>query len=249
MPLTPEQRVEIKAIFTRMASNTFERIRGVSLADHAINPFVAVLVARTPADLAEFIVNQRAERGLVTSFGMQLQNIARLVGRVMHSSGVAGADLEGMHEVLRRHLLMQVKSGPDTVNLDIASQIKTKLNQAERRIRAGGLPNGWSVVKMLGMCYGQPGNRNGFVLGLGDEGIDVDKIGREFWGFIADDPNLHEELFDLALNVASNYTNSSGMTLAEAISRAKASLEREITERYGDNAGGIDWNRLLDANM
>lgn len=249
MPLTPEKQVEIEAIFTKMASNTFDRIRSVSLDDHAINPFVAVLVARTPSDLAEFIVNQRAERGLVTSFGMQLQNIARLVGSVMHSSGVAGADLEGMHDALKRHVLMQVKSGPDTVNLDIASQIRTKLNQAERRIRAGGLPAAWSVDKMLGMCYGQPRHRNGFVLRLGEDGVDVDKIGREFWTFIADDPNLYKELFSLALVVASNYKNSSGKTLAQAISDSKDALEREIATKYGDGAGGIDWNKLLDDNM
>lgn len=249
MPLTPEQQAEIEGIFTKIASNTFARIRSVSLADHAINPFIAVLVARTPGDLAEFIVNQRAERGLVTSFGMQLQNIARLVGKIMHSSGVAGADLEGMHQEFRRHVLMQVKSGPDTINLDIASQIRTKLNQAERRIKAGGLPVGWSVDKMLGMCYGQPRHRNGFVLGLGDDGIDVNKIGREFWAFIADDTNLYKELFGLALVVASNYKNSSGKTLAQAISDAKDSLEGEIAAKYGDGAGGIDWNKLLTDNM
>lgn len=249
MPLTPDQEVEIRDIFTRMASKTFDRIRNVSLEDHAINPFIAVLVARTPGDLAEFIVNQRAERGLVTSFGMQLQNIARIVGRVMHSSGVAGADLEGMDSSLQRHVLMQVKSGPDTVNLDIANQIKTKLNQAERRIRAGGLPPGWSVIKMLGMCYGQAQHRNSFILNLGNDGVDVDKIGREFWSFIADDPNLFLELFDLALSVASSYKNSSGKTLAQAISDAKSALKDEIEAKYGDGLGGIDWKKLLDHNM
>jgi len=249
MPLTPDQRKEVEAIFTKMASNAFERIRGVSLAAHAINPFLAVLVARTPSDLAEFIVNQRVERGLVTSLGMQLQKIGRIVGSVMHSSGVAGADLEGQHETLKRHLLMQVKSGPDTVNLDIANQIHSKLNQAERRIKSGGLPAGWSVEKMLGMCYGQPRHRNGFVLGLGDEGVDVGKIGREFWTFITDDPNTYQELFALAAAVALSYKNASGKTLAQAISDAKTALEGEIENKYGDGSGGIDWNRLLDDNM
>jgi hypothetical protein len=249
MPFTPEQREELEGIFTQMASNAFERIRGLSLSAHAVNPFLSVLVARTPAELAEFIVNQRVERGLVTSLGMQLQKIARIVGSVMHSSGVAGADLEGQHAGLQRHLLMQVKSGPDTVNLDIANQIKSKLNQAERRIRSGGLSAGWSVEKMLGMCYGQPRHRNGFVLGLGTEGIDVEKIGRAFWEFITDDPDMFRDLFALAATIALNYKNGSGKTLAEAISDAKAALTAEITSKYGDGLGEIDWDKLLNDNM
>lgn len=249
MPLTPDQKQEIEAIFTKMAKNTFTRVKGISLAAHAINPFVAVLVARSPADLAEFIVNQRVERGLVTSLGTQLQKVARIVGSVMYSSGVAGADLEGQHEALQRHLLMQVKSGPDTVNLDIANQIHTKLNQAERRIKGGGLPAGWSVEKMLGMTYGRPDHRSGFVIGLGDKGVDVSKIGREFWDFITDDDNMHRELFALAATVALKYRNGSGKTLPEAISDAKTALTAEIEAKYGDALGGINWEKLLDDNM
>lgn len=249
MPLTPDQHQELEAIFTKMAGDVFARIRGVSLSAHAINPFLAVLVARAPSDLAEFIVNQRVERGLVTSLGMQLQKIGRIVGSVMYSSGVAGADLEGQHDTLKRHLLMQVKSGPDTVNLDIANQIHSKLNQAERRIKSGGLAAGWSVDKMLGMCYGQPRHRNGFVLKLGDQGIDVDKIGREFWGFITDDPSMYKELFAIAAEVALNYKNGSGKTLAQAISEAKTALTAEIEAKYGDGLGGIDWDKLVNDNM
>lgn len=249
MPLTQQQQSEVEAIFTKMASKAFSRLKDLSLSAHAINPFIAVLVARTPEGLAEFIVNQRVERGLVTSLGTQLQKIARLVGSVMHSSGVAGADLEGMHNELKRHVLMQVKSGPDTVNLDIAKQIGVNLNQAERRIKAGGLPQQWSVEKMLGMCYGQLRHRNGFVLRLGDDGVDVSKIGRDFWGFITDDPNLYRELFNSALDVALTYKNSSGKTLAQAIADAKSSLTAEIEDKYGDRVGGIEWRKLLDDNM
>lgn len=249
MPLTPEQRTEVEVIFTKMARKTFERVRGVSLAAHAINPFIAVLIARTPADLAEFIVNQRAERGLVTSFGMQLQNVARLVGSVMHSSGVPGADLEGLHDSLKRHVLMQVKSGPDTVNLDIAKQIASNLNQAQRRIKAGGLPSGWSVEKMLGMCYGQASHRNGFVLGLENEGVDVSNIGRSFWEFITGDPETYVELFTIASEIALTYKNGSGKTLPQAIADAKVGLTLEIDAKYGDGKGGIEWRKLLDDNM
>ncbi len=66
-----------------------------------MNPFLVVLVARTPEDLAEFIVNQRVERGLVTSLGTQLQKVAREVGTVMHSIVVTVADLVWQHSALQ----------------------------------------------------------------------------------------------------------------------------------------------------
>ncbi len=249
MPLTLEQQQYIEAAFTQIARNAFKRLKEISLADHAMNPFLVVLVARTPEDLADFIVNQRVERGLVTSLGTQLQKVAREVGTVMHSSGVPGADLEGQHSALQRHLLMQVKSGPDTVNLDISERIRENLNQAERRIRGGGLPKGWSVEKMLGMCYGQLKDRNGFVLKLGSGGVDVTKIGRDFWEFITDDPNAYEEVFEVARSVATTYKNTSGKPLAQAIEDAKASLTRQIESLYGDGKGGFDWVKLLNDNM
>jgi hypothetical protein len=249
MPLTHPQRDELEEIFTGFVRNAFKRLGGLSLAVLAVNPFLAVLTARTPENLAEFIVHQRVERGLVTSFGMKVQKVARLIGTVMESSGVAGADLEGSDTATRRRMLMQVKSGPDTINLDIADQIRDKLNNAENRIRAGGLPPGWVVVKMLGMTYGKPEKRNSWVNRLADQGFDTDKIGRTFWEFIAGDPETYLEVFDVACTVAYNFQDEGGKTLPEAIEDAIQTLTKEIRDKYGDTEGGIDWAKLLEDNM
>lgn len=249
MPLTPQQRLEVERVFTQVAKNAFQRLGNLTLAAQPLNPFVAALVARTPVSLAEFIVGQRVERGLVTSLGMQLQRIAAAVGTAMRATGVSGADLEGSDTGLQRRFLMQVKSGPDTINLDISRQIRANLNSAEARIRSGGLPQDWVVVKMLGMCYGRPEHRSNWVQGLGAEGFDADRIGRGFWEFITGDPGAYVEVFDIAREVAGTYQNGSGKTLAQAIQDAVVGLAREIDVRYGDGSGGIDWRKLLDDNM
>ena len=249
MPLTPQQRQQVEDIFTKVASKAFQRLHGLTLSAQPVNPFVAVLVARTPEELAEFIVAQRVERGLVTSLGTQLQKIARSIGTVMHSSGVAGADLEGLDTRFQRHMLMQVKMGPDTVNKDIGDQIAAKLGQAENRIRQGGLPTDWIVMKMLGMCYGRPSHRNRWVMDLQGRGFDVDKIGRDFWGFITGEPDAHLEVFATGLRVAYTYKNSSGKTLAQAIRDGIDRLTAEIDGAWGDGGGGIDWRKVVRDNM
>jgi hypothetical protein len=102
---------------------------------------------------------------------------------------------------------------------------------------------------MLGMTYGKPEHRSPWVRRLGDQGFDIDKIGREFWDFISADPRMYIEIMGVALRVAYTYRSESGKTLAQAIQDATNSLSQEIEARYSDGQGGIDWQRLVDNNM
>lgn len=249
MSLTPRQRQRVKEEFTGLVGKAFDSLRGLSLKARPVNPFFAALVARTPDDLARFIVGQRVERGVVTSLGIRIQKVALAVGTAMHPSGVPEADLEGRDEDLKRHRLMQVKIGPDTINKTMASGIERNLKEAENRIKLGGQAKGWVVEKMLGMCYGRPEHRSAWVIGLGKSGFDVDRIGREFWAFITGEQDAYKEVFDIALTVAATYQNSSGKTLPQLIEDTIQSLTLEIETKYGDGQGGIHWGKLLEDNM
>ena len=249
MALTQEQQDKIEAIFRTTVKNAFRRLRDLTLSTHAVNPFLAVLVARRPRELAEFIVHQRAERGLVTSFGMQIQKILLIVADNLHASGVEGADFERVDETARRHTLGQLKSGPETVNSDTASEIRRNLNSAGSRIRSGGLPDDWSVTKMLGMVYGTPAHRSRWVMGLGEQDdFDVDKIGRALWEFASGHEDTYLEVFEIAARVA-NSSRDDGRTLPEAIQDAVALLTNELHAHYSDADGNIDWTKLVEENM
>lgn len=249
MSLTQQQEADLKILLRRTVENAFSRLGNLTLSRQAINPFLAVFVARRPRELAEFIVHQRVERGLVTSFGMQLQKIVTIVGANIHPSGVEGADFERRDETVKRHTVMQLKSGPETINSDIARQIRANLNSAERRIRMGGLSAEWTVVKMLGMIYGTPEHRNSWVLGTGAQGFDVDKIGRTFWEFVSGEEDMHLDVFRVALEVARDYRDPQGRTLPEAIQDAISSLTSELRTHYSDAQGDLVWSRLLEENM
>jgi len=249
MPLTNEQRRKIELLFTAVVERAFARLENLTLSGRALNPFMAVLIARRPRELAEFIVHQRVERGLVTSLGMQIQKIVHIVGKDVRPSAVKGADFERVDQAQRRHIIGQLKSGPDTINLDIANQIARDLNSAESRLRSGGLPADWAVVKMLGMAYGTPKHRNSWVLGLATMGLDVDKIGRTFWEFTSGEQQTYREVFDIALDVANSYRDSKGRTLVEAIQDTIASLTTELRLAYSDRSGDIRWDLLVEENM
>jgi len=180
MPLTQEQTTRIEELFDDFINKRYKNLRELSLEKLSINPFLARLVARSPMDLAAFLVQQNFNRSSVTSMGTLLQNIAKEVGTKYRPSSTPGADLEFVDVHLKRHVLMQMKAGPNTLNSDTKNEIKTKLNNAERKLRFDGLENDWVVSKELGMAYGKLQERSGHVVDLGNQGFYVDKIGRYF---------------------------------------------------------------------
>ena len=75
----------------------------------------------TPEALLRSRLAQHLERGSVTAFGTTLQSIAKDIGG--EATGV-GVDIMPTRE--GRHYYIQVKSGPDTANRDIASRSASK---------------------------------------------------------------------------------------------------------------------------
>ena len=75
----------------------------------------------TPGALLRSRLAQHLERGSVTAFGTTLQSIEDIGGK---ATGVAGVDIMPTRE--GRHYYIQVKSGPDTANRDIASRSASK---------------------------------------------------------------------------------------------------------------------------
>ncbi len=249
MPLSNDQVKAVEVVFTAFVRDRFRSLRGIKLDDLQVNPFLARLVARTPAELGRFLVDQAWTRGAVTSMGFKLQSVAREVSTAYRTSSVNGADLEADDPILMRRSLMQVKSGPNTIDKGLRDDIRSKLNEAETRTKQGGLPKGYVLVKMLGMCYGRLDQRNQWVLDLGSWGFDVDHIGRAFWQEVTGDQAAYEQIFNIADRIAQNYPNGKGKTLPEEAQELVNSLTKEIENRYGDGNDGIKWLRLLDDYM
>lgn len=147
-----------------------------------------------PREIVRWLVQQRLERGTVTSFGRVLEDVAKMFSE---PTGVEGADVMKIRN--GRHNYMQVKSGPNTVPKDLAVRITQLLESARRRNRG-------SVV-WFGMCYGNPEQVSSIVKRY--VGIDF-MIGRQFWEFISGDPNCIDEIFEIAAEVSNTFRGPEG---------------------------------------
>ena len=236
MPLDQSKREQIKGIFERFLRKRAQTIRKLTIEDLNINPFLIRLLANEmglndAASIVRWLVTQRLERGTVTSFGLALQNVAKVFSE---GTGVEGADIMKTKE--GKHYYIQVKSGPNTVPKDMAVRISQLLHSAQRRNEGS--------VALFGMCYGNPEQVSSIV----QKYVDVRWLaGREFWEFISDDPNCIDEIYEIAAEVSESFKDEKGQTLKELLDSKVEELQRQFEELYG-KGGSEMWEKLLELN-
>ncbi len=230
-----EKRRKIIAIFEEFLKRSMQRISKLTLDDFDFNPFLLRILARGMGfngarDIVSWMVQQRLERGMVTSFGTTLEKVALVFGE---TTGAEGADM--MLTRGGRHYYFQVKSGPNTVPKDLADRTSELLQSVQRRNRGS--------VALFGMCYGNPDRVSSIVR----THIKVDYyVGRDFWAFISGDDHCIEEIFSIAAEVGDSYRDSSGKTFHELIQEKIEQLTREFRQIYGD--GPEMWRKILEKN-
>ena len=79
-----ENRIEslIEIHVSEFLESRLKKIQKIDFEDYTLNPFLVYAVKdqlkmKNQKDLARWLVTQRSERGLVTSFGKVLQKIAK----------------------------------------------------------------------------------------------------------------------------------------------------------------------------
>jgi hypothetical protein len=232
MPISdmPEVRKQLQGI----ADARFNALREIDVNTLDFNPFLLRLMGfQTAREIAEFMVDQRTERSVVTSFGTRIQNVAKVISE--RGTGVEGADI--CKEKNGRRYYIQMKAGPNTVNKDIASEINTLLQSATRR-------NSGSVA-LLGMTYG----RRDRVSSIIQKYSRIDwLIGKEFWEFISDNPGFARELFDIVADISDHYSPDGGVPYHQRYEHKVAELTDKIVEKYGASGTSM-WDRIFEENM
>lgn len=239
--MTPHQRLRIKKKFSDFLAARARNLEALRLADLKFNVVAlrttsSLLEFDTPEGLLRYRLAQHLERGSVTAMGSVLQGVAREISG--SASGVAGADIELLKDGRRYYI--QVKSGPDTANKDIAQNIGTLLNSARARDPES--------ICVLGVCYARPEQISLIAKAeLQNRGVSL-KVGREFWEFISGDPNcMAEEVPDIA-GEAADGGGGAGPTFAERIDAKVTALSAEFERLYGVTLDDGTWKRFLDAN-
>jgi Type II restriction endonuclease EcoO109I len=137
----------------------------------------------------------------------------------------------------RRHFV-QVKTGPDTANKDIAQNIARLLNAARARDP--------SAICILGVCYGRPDQISKIAKAeLQATGVGL-KVGAEFWEFISGDPVCLVEVLELAGEVADARVTEAAF--ADLVENKIQALTTEFEGRYGKTLDDETWERFLAEN-
>lgn len=240
MALSEDKRDRIRqkfADFLDARARNLERLRLDDLKFNVVQlrAMATMLDFKTPEDLLRYRLAQHLERGTVTAWGSALQAVAREISG--SGSGVAGADIE-VTENGRRHFV-QVKSGPDTANKDIAQNIATLLNSARARDP--------TAICVLGVCYGRPEQISQIAKGeLESRGVGL-KVGAEFWEFISGDPDCLSEVLQLAGEAAEGRVAGEA-TFADRVENKLQALVTEFEARYGNELDEQTWEKFLADN-
>jgi hypothetical protein len=220
--------------------NRVQTIRRLQIDELHINPFLIRILAREMGwsdarAIVRWLVNQRLERGLVTSFGIALQEAAKVFSE---GTGVEGADILKSKRGLRYYI--QVKSGPNTIPKDLGVRIAQLLRSAQRRNR-GSTP-------LFGMCYGNKQQVSGIVRQYVEAEGGIEWLaGREFWEFISDDPDCIHEVYRIAAEVGDSFRDEQGQSLSEVLEAKIEELAQEFVQLYGEAGEGM-WENLLVRN-
>lgn len=240
MPIDVKKRKQIEQIFRKFLINRVNTVRRLRMADLDINPFlIRILSYELGLDNSEaivrWLVSQRLERGTVTSFGIALQDAAKVFS---DGSGVEGADI--LKTKAGKHHHIQVKSGPNTIPKDLGVRIAQLLRSAQRRNRGS--------LALYGMCYGSREQVSSVVRKYVQEEGGVDWIsGEEFWKFISDDPQCIDKIYKIAANVGKTFRDPRGQSLSEIIEAKIQELTIQFEGLYG-RSGQTMWENLLRCN-
>jgi len=222
----------IRAEFEKIAQKKFDALESIDVEKVDFNPFLLrALGLETPKEIAEFMISQRIERSVVTSYGSRIQKVATSLAE--RGTGVEGADICKEKDGSRYYI--QMKSGPNTVNKDISSEISKLLLSAARRNRGS--------VPLIGMTYGKKDR----VSNILQKYSKVDWIiGREFWEFISEDPDCAWKIFKIVGELADSSLGR-GESYRKLYKQKVGGLTQQIEKKYGKGKGM--WKKLFDDNM
>lgn len=156
----------------------------LSRDDLAINPFLAgTLQLESEEDILKFFITQRLQRGIVTSFGSLLQEIAKILD--------SEANKEDIDLVIKKNNkihYVQLKSGPEGFTRPALRKTKGAFNKLKTENPA--------CVTTIAFCYGIK-NQLSKIWGKElYESADIVLVGKEFWDYFFGE-GFYEELIGI----------------------------------------------------
>ena len=211
-----------------------ETIQKIRFEDFEINPYLIASVKnqlgmKKQRDLARWLVTQRSERGMVTSFGSTLQKIAKEFSDEPTTSGFTMT----LKKRSKKYNIV-VTSGPNPYAKGPMIDLRNKLLES-KKTDPGSIP-------IFGMCYGDDDSLSSIVK---NELTDVQYyVGRRFWEFISGNKNCRDEIIKIIYDMASHFQDLEKRTIQKITNGKIEQLEESLKDRYGRNPNKF-WKSIL----
>lgn len=203
-----------------------EALQSISLTNLDINPFLMkVLNFKTPKDVLEFNLYQTVTRSIVTSWGSAVEVLLYRCGAekfIEKNKGRAGRRPDIEKEINGKKFYLQVKSGPNTMNVDMVNSLNEVIEEYKTREPDSSF--------LLGMTYGTKGRISSQIrdnLSNFEESV---LIGRELWDFVSEEKNYHKEIFKILDQSSRNITSK---TFSEHLDNQLHVLVKEWQNKFG----------------
>jgi len=156
----------------------------LSRADLAINPFLAgTLKLESEEDILKFFITQRLQRGIVTSFGSLLQEIAKIL-----DSEANKEDIDLVIKKDNKVHYVQLKSGPEGFTRPALRKTRGAFNKLKAEDP--------TCVTTIAFCYGIKSQLSKIWGKELYESADIVLVGKEFWDYFFGE-GFYEKLTDI----------------------------------------------------
>lgn len=222
---------------------TFHKKRIQSLDDLKLsqvlkrkNPYLFKAKYVLTADqIIKGIVDAHISSNEETIFGDWLEGLAIFINEKVfdgRKSGITGIDLEFDNNDIR--YIVTIKSGPNWGN---SSQVKKMVDDfriAKKTLRTSN--SMLQIIAINGCCYG--------IDKKPDKGDYFKYCGQKFWGFISGNDSLYTEIIEPLGYKAKEKNDDFLISYSQMINK----FTREFTIEFCNDAGDIDWNKLVIFN-
>lgn len=163
----------------------YEKLRR---SDLAINPFLAgALKLDSDEKILKFFITQRLQRGIVTSFGSLLQEIAKILD--------SEANIEDVDLLIKKNgkaHYIQLKSGPEGFTRPALRKTKGAFDKLKRKDS--------SCVTTIAFCYGVKSQISKIWGKEVYSSADIVLVGKEFWDYFFGE-GCYEKLINIFTTV------------------------------------------------
>lgn len=218
--------VNVFLISVEFLEKQFVTLGEMNLDSLDINPFIVKALDFTNSkQIIEFNCFQSITRSVVTSWGMTVEKILKVSGAEDFKENKFGSlqgnkpDITKVVDGVKHYI--QVKSGPNTMNIGMVNSLNDVIEKIENIEPES--------KTMLGMTYGRKERVSTQIQGTLINYEENSLIGREFWELIGQKQNYHKEILTILDEASKALTSESYI---EQVYKKIESITQEWNTRY-----------------